>query len=73
MNLRNMPRWLAAIMLLGGILVALIGSRMVVANGSIDRPDLDTYYDIVHGAGVLVGIVGIASFGIGAWQYAKRD
>lgn len=41
MNIQNMPRWLAAVML--------------------------------HGFGVLVGIVGITSFGLGDWRYAKRD
>jgi hypothetical protein len=71
--IRNMPRWLAAVMLLGGVAIALIGAKMVVMEGSFEASGSDAFYDVVHGVGVLVGIVGIASFAAGAWRYAKRD
>jgi uncharacterized membrane protein YphA (DoxX/SURF4 family) len=73
MNLRNMPRWLAAIMLLGGILVALFGATMASAQGSFEASSSDLAYDVINKLGMVVGFVGIAMFTAGAWRYAKRD
>lgn len=73
MNLQKLPRWLAAMLLLSGIVVALFGSAMASAQGSFEASSEDLNYDVINKMGMVVGFVGIAMFTIGAWRYAKRD
>jgi len=73
MDLMKIPRWIAAMMLLSGILVAVVGGKMTTAEGSFEASSEDINYDIVHAVGVVVGFVGIGMFTVGAWRYAKRD
>jgi len=68
-----MPRWLAAMLLISGILVTLVAGGMTQAGGDLNDVASDGMYDAIHAMGVIVGIGGISMFTIGAWRYSKRD
>jgi len=70
-NMDKMPRWFAAMLLMFGILLALIAGAAISRDMPSDIAN-DAENDAIKNTALVMGVVGIGCFAVGAARYAKK-